>query len=39
MAVVSADYETCITALRRCLAKGTNLSSEEVRLCLDGRKV
>ncbi len=35
VAAVSADYTTCITALRRCLAKGTNPSSAEVQLFLD----
>lgn len=35
MAVVSADYATCVTALRRCLANGTNLDGYEKRLVLD----
>ncbi len=35
MAVSSADYATCIDALRRCLAHGTELNSEEKRLLVD----
>jgi hypothetical protein len=35
VAAASADYTTCITALRRCLAHGTDLSGGEKRLCLD----
>lgn len=35
MAVSSADYATCIAALRRCLAHGTELNSEEKRLLVD----
>ncbi len=34
MAVVNADYATCVAALRRCFAYGTNLSGEEKRLML-----
>lgn len=35
MAVVNADYATCVAALRRCFAYGTNLTGEEKRLVLD----
>ncbi len=35
MAVVNADYATCVAALRRCLANGTNLDGVEKRLMLD----
>ena len=35
MAVVSADYGTVVTALRRVLANGTNLTPEEKRMALD----
>ena len=35
MAVVSADYTTVCTALRRVLGNGTNLTGEEKRLALD----
>lgn len=35
MAVVDANYTTCVAALRRVLANGTNLTGEEKRLVLD----
>jgi hypothetical protein len=35
MAVTSANYATCQTALRRCLASGTNPTGEELQLMLD----
>ncbi len=31
----SAQYATCIEALRRCINNGTNLTGEEKSLCLD----
>ena len=35
MAVVNADYATCVAALRRCVGNGTNLTGDERRLMLD----
>lgn len=35
MTVSSTDFTTCQTALRRCLANGTNLTSDEKLLLLD----
>lgn len=35
ISISNSDYTTCVAAMRRCLANGTHLTSEEKQLVLD----